>query len=190
MMRDDIPTAPFNSSQSAMCFAYRHEHGALPPNMLHKYQPRGPARGEPPPMGLDAAMVAGWVRQVIEGGAGFPGLPEPYKSVMLAKYSIDSNLNLPAKMTVLDYVLAEAMGTGLHKRRMVDLCVQRYFGGTTLCIDGERRPIRQHQVADWCQVSQPTVSNAYVRVKAWIAAKEAQAISMLEVHLRGRGLVA
>lgn len=190
MMRDNVQLAPFNSGQSALCFAYRHEHGALPPNMLHKYQPKGAARGEPPPMGLDAAVYAGWVRMVVEGGNGFPGLPEPYRSIMLAKYSVDSALNLPAKLAVLDYVLAEAMGTGLHKRRMVDLCVQRYFGGTTQCVDGERRPIRQHQVADLCQVSQPTVSNAYVRIKAWIKAKEAQAMDMLELQLRGRGLVA
>jgi hypothetical protein len=190
MMRDNTQTAPFTSCQAAMCFAYRHEHGVLPQNMLAKHQPKGASRGEPPPMGLDAAIVSGWIRQVIEGGAGFPGLPEPFKSVMLAKYSIDSSLNLPAKMTVLDYVLAEAMGTGLHKRRMVDLCVQRYFGGTMLCADGQRRPIRQHQVADYCQVSQPTVSNAYVRAKAWIAAKEAQAMNMVEFQLRGRGLVA
>lgn len=181
--------APFASSQSALCFAYRHEHGALPPNMLHKYQPRGAVRGEPPPMGLDAAMYAGWVRMVVEGGNGFPGLPEPHRSIMLAKYSVDPVLNLPAKLRALEDVLALAMGTGLHKRRMVDLCVQRYFGGTMVCADGVRRPIRQHQIADWCQVSQPTVSNAYRRVKAWIAAKEAQAMDMLELQLRGRGLV-
>ncbi|MBC7680756.1 MAG: hypothetical protein H7172_00345, partial [Ferruginibacter sp.] len=170
-MRDAIRPEPFASSHSAMAFAYRHKQGAYPVNMLHKYQPRGPARGTPPPMGLDAAVLAGWVRMVVEGGNGFPGLPEPHRSIMLAKFSVDSALNLPAKLRVLEDVMAT--GTGLHKRRMVDLCVQRYFGGTTLCADGERRPIRQHQVADWCQVSQPTVSNAYKRVKAWLQEKEA-----------------
>lgn len=189
MMRDDIQPAPFTSSQAAMAFAYRHEQGAYPVNMLNKYQPRASVTGTPPPKGLDAAVVSGWVRMVVEGGNGFPGLPEPYRSIMLAKFSVDSSLNLPAKLRVLEDVLGLAMGTGLHKRRMVDLCVQRYFGGTTLCADGERRPIRQHQVADWCQVSQPTVSNAYTRIKAWLRGKEAEAMDLMEFQLRGRGLV-
>ncbi|MES2415105.1 MAG: hypothetical protein V4614_14965 [Pseudomonadota bacterium] len=188
----ELQDAPFTSCQAAMNFAYRHAQGDYAPNVLARLQaPR--VGGSKPSLiksATDAAIIAGWVRMVIEGSADFPGLPEPLRSVMLAKFSVDSKLNLPAKLTVLEYVLAEAMGTGLHKRRMVDLCVQRYFGGTVACADGERRPIRQHQVADWCEVSQPTVSNAYVRIKAWIEAREAQAMDLLEFQLRGRGLVA
>lgn len=191
-MTEATQDAPFTSCQAAMNFAYRHAQGDYPVNMLSRAVPSARQLGKPNLIqsATDAAVYAGWIRQVIEGGAGFPGLPEPMRSVMLAKYSVDSRLNLPAKMTVLGYVMAEAMGTGLHKRRMVDLCVQRYFGGTVACEDGERRPIRQHQVADWCEVSQQTVSATYIRVKAWIEAKEAQAMDLLEFQLRGRGLVA
>ena len=182
--------APFDCSSSALRFAYRHSHGDYPANQLKRWQARSSsaASGAPAPRGLDAAMLAGWVRQAIEGGGGFMGLPEPYRSVMLAKFSIDSRLNLAAKLTVLD--AAMAAGCGTQKRRMVDLCVQRYFGGTVLCGDGQRRPIRQHQVADWCDVSQQTVSATYVRVKAWLQAKERTAMELVEQQLRTRGVVA
>lgn len=178
----------FKSGQAALNFAYRHSHGQYPANALGLAQKRGPA-GPRAPRGQDAALVAGWVRQVIEGGNGLPGLPEPHRSVMLAKYSVDSQLNLTAKLRVLADVLALAMGTGLHKRRMVDLCVQRYFGGTMVCADGERRPIRQHQVADWCDVSQQTVSAAYVRIKAWLGAKEREAMDMVDGQLQQKGMI-
>lgn len=190
MMRDDFQPAPFTSSHAALNFAYRHTQGAYPVNMLNRYQPQASVTGDPPPKGLDAAMTAGWVRQVVEGGAGLPGIPEPLRSIMVARYGVDPKLNLTAKLVVLEAVLALAMGTGLHKRRMVDLCVQRYFGGTMVCKDGERRPIRQHQIADWCEVSQPTVSNAYVKVKSWLQDKEQQAMGMIEAQLCKQGLVA
>ncbi|MEO8021085.1 hypothetical protein [Polaromonas sp.] len=178
----------FQSGQAALNFAYRHSHGDYPSNLLGRAQKRGPAAAAPAPRGLDAAMAAGWVRQVIEGGAGHPGLPEPYRSVLLAKFSVDSHLNLAAKLRILEDVLALSLGTGLHKRRMVDLCVQRYFGGTVICA-GERRPIRQHQVADWCDVSQQTVSATYVKVKTWLAAKERTAMELVERELVRKGMV-
>lgn len=178
----------FQSGQAALNFAFRHSHGQYPPNALGQAQKRG-AAGPGAPRGQDAALVAGWVRQVIEGGDGLPGLPEPYRSVLLAKFSVDSRENLTAKLVVLEAVLALAMGTGLHKRRMVDLCVQRYFGGTVICTDGKRRPIRQHQVADWCDVSQQTVSAAYVKVRTWLQAKEKTAMELVERELERKGFV-
>lgn len=189
MMRDDAQLAVFQSAHEALSFAYRHAHGDYPPNMLGQWQKKkagGPARL---PMGLDAAMLAGWVRQVVEGGEGCTGLPEPYRSILLAKFAVDSRLNLMAKLRVLEDVLLFAMGTGLHKRRMVDLCVQRYFGGTMICKDGERRPIRQWQVAEFCGVSQQTVSDTYIKVRGWIEAKERLAMELVERELAARGLV-
>lgn len=179
----------FQSGQAALNFAYRHSHGDYPANLLGRAQKRGPATDAPAPRGLDAAMAAGWVRQVIEGGAGHRGLPEPYRSVLLAKFAVDSQINLTAKLRVLEDVLALSLGTGLHKRRMVDLCVQRYFGGTLMCADGERRPIRQHQIADLCDVSQQAVSATYVKVRVWLAAKERTAMELVERELIRKGLV-
>ncbi|RZJ02207.1 MAG: hypothetical protein EOO54_26730 [Haliea sp.] len=190
MKRDDTQLAAFGSSHDALNFAYKHAHGDYPRNMLAKFGARQPGKATAIKNAIEAATVAGWVRQVIEGGETAKGLPEPYRSVLLAKFAVDSRLNLTAKMVVLEHVLALALGTGLHKRRMVDLCVQRYFGGTMVGTDGVRRPIRQHQVADWCDVSQPTVSNTYGKVRDWIMSKERDALALVEQSLVARGMVA
>jgi hypothetical protein len=190
-MDDDLQAAIFTSGTAALSFAYRHSHGDYPPNMLHSMQAAARQGGKPQPIrtALDAAVTAGWIRQVIEGGNGFAGLPEPYRSVMLAKFAVDSRLNLTAKLEVLDHVVSLALGTGLHRHRMVDLCVQRYFGGTVMGSDGVRRPIRQHQVADWCDVSQQTVSATYVRIKGWLEARERVAMGLVEHELRKKGKI-
>lgn len=191
-MDDDLQAATFTSGTAALSFAYRHSHGDYPPSVLNSLQGTGARQMGKTQMirtALDAAVTAGWIRNVIEGGNGFQGLPEPYRSVMLAKFAVDSRLNLTAKLEVLDHVLALALGTGLHKRRMVDLCVQRYFGGTIMGSDGVRRPIRQHQVADWCDVSQQTVSATYVRIKQWLQARERVAMGLVEHELRKKGKI-
>lgn len=183
--------APFASGVSALSFAYRHSHGDYPPNMLGQAQRAERKAGKPGAAAspMDAAILAGWVRNVIEGGNGFSGLPEPYRSVMLAKFSVDSRLNLKAKLAVLEFVVQHAMGPGLHKHRLIDLCVQRYFGGRILCTDGVRRPIRQHQIADQCNVSQQTVSATYVRIKTWLRGRESVAMDLVEHDLRERGMI-
>lgn len=192
-MEDDQQVATFTSGTAALSFAYRHSHGDYPPNMLHRMQVAAARQMGKPQMirtALDAAVTAGWIRHIIEGGHGVPGLPEPYRSVMLAKFAVDSRINLTAKLEVLEHVLALALGEGLHKRRMVDLCVQRYFGGTIMGSDGVRRPIRQHQVADWCDVSQQTVSATYVKIKGWLEARETVAMGLVEHELRRKGRIA
>ena len=55
--------------------------------------------------------------------------------------------------------------------------------------DGARLP-SEKELSDQFRVSQPTVSNAYVRVKAWLRGKEAEAMDLVELQLRGRGMVA
>lgn len=190
MMRDQVQLAPFDSPEAALRFAYRHKHGDFPPNIFGRWQPRGGlADGEMLPSGQDAALLAGWVRNVVEGGQPLRCLAEPYRSLIVARYCVDPAQNLAAKMLVLEHVLLGAMGTGLHKRRMVDYLVQRYFGGTILCADGKRRPIRQHQVADWCDVSQPTVARAYAKVRDWLRKKERTAMEILQREMAGKGLV-
>lgn len=185
--------APFTCSSSALSFAYRHTHGNYPPNMLGQWAKRkGGAcvKSVQAAHGQDAALLAGWVRQAVEGGNGLPGLQEPLRSVLLAKYSTDSRMNLLAKLVVVESAAELVLGTGEHRHKMVDLCVQRYFGGTTTCADGVRRPIRQHQIADQCDVSQPTVSANYSRIKAWLIDQERAAMALVEQYLSNKGLVA
>lgn len=180
----------FESPEEALRFSYRHAHGDYPVNQLGRWQKK-PGTTEPPrlPSGLDAATAAGWVRNVIEGGNGARGLPQPYRSVLLARHCTTRTANIEAKLHLVEEALNFAMGTGLHKRRMVDLLIQAYFGGRTPGPDGTLRPIRQHQVADQCDVCQKTVSNAYTKLRKWLQSKEATAMELVSRELTGRGLV-
>lgn len=184
MMREDNNPAIFDSAGQALAFAYRHAQGNYPSNQL------GPRKVDatPPrlPKGQDAAMLAGWVRQAVEAGHK---LPHPYDKILLARFATDRMTNLGAKMQVLDDVLELAMGTGLHNRRMVDLLVQRYFGGTVAGEGGKRRPIRQWHIAESCSVSQQTVSAAWCKVRPWLETREKTAMELVERALQGRGLV-
>ena len=189
MMRDTTHLAIFESPEEALRFSYRHAQGVYPVNTLSRWQAK--PGSEPPrlPSGLDAATAAGWVRNVVEGGNGAAGMVEPYRSILLAKHSVNPALNLRAKLNLVDEALNHAMGTGLHKRRMVDLLIQRYFGGRTPGPDGKLRPIRQHQIADQCGVCQKTVSNAYTKLRNWLDDKDKTATELVTRALAGRGLV-
>lgn len=189
-MSTEVAEAPtFASTSEALRFSYSYTQAAFPANQLGRYQKKGPAGEQRLPSGQDAAMVAGWVRNTVEGGNGAAGMVEPYRSMLIARHSPNPKLFIPAKMHLVDEALAFALGTGLHKRRMVDLLVQRYFGGTAPGTDGKQRPIRQHQVADQCDVSQQTVSAAEVKLRAWLKAKEKTAMELVERALAGRKLV-
>lgn len=184
--------APFTSGTSALSFAYRHSHGDYPANQFAQWAKRAAGKAGTGPAaahGLDAAMLAGWVRRTVEGGGGLRGLPEPQRSVLLAKFAVDSRLNLTAKLAVLDALIASGVGGGEGRRRLVDLCVQRYFGGTMLCADGERRPIRQRQVAECCDVTQQAVSLACVPITAWLRAMEREAMDQVVDNLVARQLI-
>lgn len=188
-MRDAPNLAAFTDVHAALAFAYRHRHGDYPANTLRSLGPKRPTEEPTLPSGQDAAALAGWVLQVVEGSDAMLGLVEPYRSMVLARYCVDPQRNIAAKLRVLDEVLHQAVGTGLHKRRMVDLLVQRYFGGQTHCPDGKKRPIRQHQIADACDVSQPTVSQMWRKVAPWLREQERRAEEMLYLRLQHRGLV-
>lgn len=189
-MSNEVAEAPaFASTEEALRFSYSYAQGSYPANQLGRYQKKG-AAGEPHlPSGLDAATLAGWVRNAIEGGNGNAGIVEPYRSILLARHCPNRQINLQAKLHIVEEALVSAMGTGLHKRRMVDLLMQRYFGGKAPGPDGVLRPIRQHQVADQCDVSQQTVSTAEVKLRAWLKAKEKTAMELVARALAGRGLV-
>lgn len=188
-MHDQSSLAAFQSPDEALRFSYSYTQGSYPCNQLGRYQKKGAAGEQRLPSGLDAAMLAGWVRNVVEGGNGAAGIVEPYRSLLLARHCPNKQINLQAKIHITEEALAFAMGTGLHKRRMVDLLVQRYFGGKVPGPDGVLRPIRQHQVADQCDVSQPTVSAAEAKLRAWLKAKEKTAMELVARALAGRGLV-
>lgn len=188
-MNEAASAATFLSPDEALRFSYGYTQGSYPANQLGRYQKKGAASEQRLPSGLDAATLAGWVRNVVEGGNGAAGIVEPYRSILLARHCPNRQINLQAKIHIVGEALAFAMGTGLHKRRMVDLLVQRYFGGKAPGPDGVSRPIRQHQVADQCDVSQQTVSAADVKLSKWLKAKEKTAMELVARALVGRGLV-
>lgn len=189
MTSEVAEAATFTSTDEALRFSYSYAQGSYPSNQLARFQKKGAAGEQRLPSGLDAATLSGWVRNVVEGGNGAAGMVEPYRSLLLARHSPNPRLAVPAKLYLVDEALAFAMGSGLHKRRMVDLLVQRYFGGSAPGPDGVLRPIRQHQVADQCDVSQQTVSAADVKLRAWLRAKEKTAMELVARVLCGRGLV-
>lgn len=189
MPTEAVDAPAFTSPAEALRFSYSYTQGSYPCNQLGRHKEKGAAGEQHLPSGQDAATLAGWVRNVVEGGNGAAGMVEPYRSMLLARHCANKQISLQAKIHITEEALAFAMGTGLHKRRMVDLLVQRYFGGKTPGPDGVLRPIRQHQVADLCDVSQQTVSAAELKLSKWLKAKEKTAMELVARALAGRGLV-
>lgn len=180
----------FDSAEQALKFSYRHTHGDYPQNQLTRWLKKSsPAADVTMPRGLDAATLAGWVRNAVEGGNGIGGICEPARSLLLARHSVNPQQNLPAKLRVLQMAVAAGMGTGPHRELMVDLLVQCHFGGKTMNSDGRRRPIRQHQIADVCGVSQQTVSSVGTRLRHWLREHEDAALVQVVQLLQRRKLV-
>lgn len=187
MIRDPIDLAPFPDADAALRFAYRHRHGNYPTNTLDQRRPpAAPKEGPTLPIGQEAAALAGWVQQLVEGNDDLVGLVEPYRSIVLARYCPRPRENLGAKIRVMAWLLEHI---GQVRPQMVDLLLQRYFGGTVHSPDGARRPIRQHQIADACGVTQPAVSQAWAKIRPVLDQHERRAMEMLYRNMRGRGLV-
>ncbi|MBX3653213.1 MAG: hypothetical protein KF686_03450 [Ramlibacter sp.] len=186
MIREPVDLAPFPDADAALRFAYRHRQGDYPSNMLGLRRPAPAGEGPVLPSGQEACALAGWVQQLVEGCDACVGLVEPYRSIVVARYCVRPRENLSAKIKVLAWLQEHAPQV---RAQMLDLLLQRYFGGTVQCADGIRRPIRQHQIADACGVTQPAVSQAWSRIQPWLAEHERRAMEMLYRSLQGRGLV-
>lgn len=188
MIRDPVDLAPFPDAAAALCFAYRHRHGNYPASTLDQRRPQAKtADGPALPIGQEAAALAGWVQQLVEGSGDLVGLVEPYRSIVIARYCPKPRENLGAKLRVMAWLL-EQVGHQVRPK-MADLLLQRYFGGTMVGPDGARRPIRQHQIADACGVTQPAVSQAWSKIRPVLDQHERRAMEMLYRNMRGRGLV-
>lgn len=110
----------FDSAYAALAFAFRYSTQQYSPTPMARLM-RGSIGSGKGLVGLDGAAQAGIIRAEVET------LPEFERFSIVARFALEPREGLTAKMGLI-IPATSSLGTGVHKYRMVDALVQRYYG--------------------------------------------------------------
>jgi len=152
----------FASAYDALAFAFRFNAQQYSPTPMARLM-RGQIGSGKGLVGIDGAAQAGFILGVVER------LGEWEKAALAARFALDRKVLFKARDTLITPAMA-ALGTGVHKRRVVDAMVQKHFGAK----------VKLKDIAEAYQVNKNTMTDNWRIIRKTLHDVECRAMDKAE----------
>lgn len=168
----------FSSGHEACRFAYAFSSQQYALTAMAKMMRGGVIGSGRGLVGLDGAAIAGTVKRHVEA------MGYPYAQVIAARYELDKPKKIEAMLSLRNCVMA-GLGTGVHRRVVVDALTMRYFGQR----DENNQPVKLASLCSATGDSTATMSRRWGLVKHHLSAVERKADIRIDESLVESGIV-